>query len=34
MRVFGKKFLNYRINKNLESYYEDYIPDAGIEKQF
>lgn len=34
MRLFGKTFLTHRINKTVETYYEEYTPHAGIEKQF
>lgn len=34
MRLFGKKFLNLRKNQNQETYFEDYVSHAGIEKQY
>jgi hypothetical protein len=34
MRGSGKRFLKHKIDKNLDSYYEDYVPHAGINKQF
>lgn len=34
MRAFGKKFLIHKTDSSLETYYEDYVPHAGIDKQF
>ena len=34
MRAFGKKFLIHKTDSSLDTYYEDYVPHAGIDKQF
>jgi hypothetical protein len=34
MRLFGKTFLIHRTDTRLDSYYEVYVPHAGIDKQF
>jgi len=34
MKLFRKKFMLHKPDKKLESYYEDSLPNAGMEKQF
>ena len=34
MRLFGKKFLTLQKNQNQDTYFEDYVPHAGTEKQY
>ena len=34
MRLFGKTFLIHKTDSRLDTYYEDFVPPAGIDKQF
>lgn len=34
MRLFGKTFLIHKADTRIDTYYEDFVPHAGIDKQY
>jgi hypothetical protein len=34
MKLFGKKFMVHKTDQKLKSYYEESLPNTGMERQF